>query len=145
VEFNYSLTTHCPPERVAAVPLGPVRLRVNCAADLLSAGQNKEVSLARQRPATTARNRTLIARWPNLTEITVEITVTAPRLLPAYVVRPARRAHAALARRRAPTSTQGSTQGRPSNSPSRPTFRIHRRGTNRLPSLPPFVQKLGSP
>ena len=136
--FSYSVTTHCPPERAAAVladighqravhpliidiqeqpprpgalrsyritdrvPFGPVRLRVTYAADLLSAAPNEVVSLARQRPATTVRNRTLIARRPNLTEITVEITITAPRLLQPYVVRQARRAHAAVARRLGP-------------------------------------------
>jgi hypothetical protein len=44
------------------VPFGPVRLPVTYAADLVSVGPDEVVSLARQRPATTVRKRTPVAR-----------------------------------------------------------------------------------
>jgi hypothetical protein len=85
------------------VRLGPIALRVVYQADLLSASDHEIVSVARQRPGIVVRNRTTLSdRADGGTDVTVEITVSAPWPLFGFTLGQARRAHAEVARRLGP-------------------------------------------
>ncbi|GIF75143.1 SRPBCC family protein [Asanoa siamensis] len=84
---------------------GPVRFTTTYTADVLAInalgpGVTEIVTLARQRPGTTLRNRTRI--YPvsdGGCRVDVRITLTAPTPLFAYASKQARQAHHALAER----------------------------------------------
>ncbi|MER7456336.1 SRPBCC family protein [Micromonospora sp. NPDC126480] len=81
------------------VPLGRLRLPVTYRADVLVATEDEVVTVARQWPATTVRNRTRLAPEPEGVRIDVEITLVAPAPLFRYAFEQARAAHLALASR----------------------------------------------
>ncbi|MGK5672975.1 SRPBCC family protein [Micromonospora sp. URMC 106] len=84
-------------DRLAA---GPLRLPITYQADVLVAGPEEIVTVARQRPATTVRNRTRLRAEPDgVVRIEVEITLAAPAPLFGYAFRQARAAHLGLAAR----------------------------------------------
>ncbi|TDC39626.1 SRPBCC family protein [Micromonospora sp. 15K316] len=89
---SYAIT-----DRLAA---GPLRFPVRYRADVLVRAADEIVTVARQWPATTVRNRTLLrAEADGLLRIDVEITLAAPAPLFAYAFGQARAAHLALATR----------------------------------------------
>ncbi|MEV4541289.1 SRPBCC family protein [Micromonospora echinaurantiaca] len=88
---SYAIT-----DRLAA---GPLRFPVTYRADVLVADADEIVTVARQWPATTVRNRTRLGVEPDGVRIDVEITLTAPAPLFGYAFRQARSAHLGLAAR----------------------------------------------
>lgn len=89
---SYAIT-----DRLAA---GPLRFPVTYEADVLVVTDDEIVTVARQRPATTVRNRTRLRDEPGgVVRIDVEITLAAPAPLFRYAFRQARSAHLGLARR----------------------------------------------
>ena len=88
--------------------LGPLPFRITYYADTLSVTEDEIVTVARQRPRTTLRNRTTVRPAGSGTHVHVEVELTAPRLLFAYAFREGRKAHLALAERlRQVLSAQG--------------------------------------
>ncbi|MEH0971768.1 SRPBCC family protein [Micromonospora sp. CPCC 205546] len=84
-------------DRLAA---GPLRLPLTYRADVLVDEPDEIVTVARQRPATTVRNRTRLRAEPDgVVHIDVEITLAAPAPLFGYAFRQARAAHLGLAAR----------------------------------------------
>lgn len=81
------------------LPLGRLRLPVTYRADVLVATEDEVVTVARQWPATTVRNRTRLWPEPDGVRIEVEITLAAPAPLFGYAFAQARAAHLALASR----------------------------------------------
>ncbi len=81
------------------LPLGPLRVPVTYRADVLVATADEVVTVARQWPATTVRNRTRLAPEPEGVRIDVEITLAAPAPLFGYAFARARSAHLVLASR----------------------------------------------
>ncbi|MEU5944458.1 SRPBCC family protein [Micromonospora sp. NPDC047465] len=80
--------------------VGPLRLPVTYRADVLVDGPDEIVTVARQWPATTVRNRTRLRAEPDgVVRIDVEITLAAPVPLFGYAFRQARAAHLGLAAR----------------------------------------------
>ncbi|MEW2383097.1 SRPBCC family protein [Micromonospora sp. NPDC047707] len=79
--------------------VGPVRLPVTYRADVLVATADEVVTVARQWPATTVRNRTRLEAEPDGVRIDVEITLAAPAPLFGYAFAQARSAHLGLASR----------------------------------------------
>jgi hypothetical protein len=82
-----------------ALRLGPLPFRITYFADTLSVTDDEVVTLARQRPRTTLRNRTTVTAVDGGTRVQVEVELTAPRLLFGYAFREGRKAHLALAER----------------------------------------------
>jgi hypothetical protein len=79
---------------------GPVTFPITYHADVLVAGPDEVVTVARQQPRTTLRNHTRLHPQPDGTlRIDVRITLTAPTPLFGYAFRQARAAHAELAQR----------------------------------------------
>lgn len=88
--------------------LGPVPFRITYHADTLSISDSEVVTVARQKPRTTIRNRTTVAAAGDGTHVHVDVQLTAPTLLFPYAFREGRKAHLALADRiRQVLSTQG--------------------------------------
>jgi hypothetical protein len=88
--------------------LGPLPFRITYVADTLSVTEDEIVTVARQRPRTTLRNRTTVRPAGTGTHVHVEVELTAPRLLFGYAFREGRKAHLALAERlRQVLSSQG--------------------------------------
>lgn len=81
------------------LPLGPLRLRIVYEADVITLTPSQVVTVARQRPATTVRNETLVASTDAGVTVTVSITLTAPAALFGYAFRTARAAHLELGER----------------------------------------------
>jgi hypothetical protein len=81
------------------LPLGPVRLRIVYEADVITSTAMHVVTVARQRPATTVRNETLVTGTSDGITITVTIALTAPALLFGYAFRTAHSAHLELGER----------------------------------------------
>ncbi|WP_422755128.1 SRPBCC family protein [Micromonospora sp. WMMD708] len=79
--------------------LGPLRFPVTYQADVLLAGDDEIVTVARQQPGTTVRNHTRLRMEGDLLRIDVEITLAAPAPLFGYAFRQARAAHLGLASR----------------------------------------------
>ncbi|MFJ6196137.1 SRPBCC family protein [Micromonospora sp. NPDC092111] len=79
--------------------LGPLRFPITYQADVLVAGDDEIVTVARQQPGTTVRNHTRIREEGDLLRIDVEITLAAPAPLFGYAFRQARAAHLGLAAR----------------------------------------------
>jgi hypothetical protein len=79
--------------------LGPVRFRITYHADTLSVSGGEIVTVARQRPRTTIRNRTTIVPTATGVHVHVDVTLTAPTLLFPYAFREGRKAHLELAGR----------------------------------------------
>ena len=79
--------------------MGPLRFPVTYQADVLLAGDDEIVTVARQQPGTTVRNHTRLRVEGDLLRIDVEITLTAPAPLFGYAFRQARAAHLGLASR----------------------------------------------
>ncbi|MGS2615923.1 SRPBCC family protein [Micromonospora sp. LZ34] len=88
---SYAIT-----DRLAA---GPLRFPVTYRADVLVDTTDEIVTVARQWPATTVRNRTRLRAEPDGVRIDVEITLTAPAPLFRYAFGQARSAHLGLAAR----------------------------------------------
>ncbi|WP_320066768.1 SRPBCC family protein [Micromonospora sp. RTGN7] len=89
---SYAIT-----DRLAA---GPVRFLTTYQADVLTVSDDEIVMVARQWPATTVRNHTLLRDEPGgWVRIDVEINLAAPAPLFRYAFRQARSAHLGLARR----------------------------------------------
>lgn len=79
--------------------VGRLRFPVTYRADVLVATEDEVVTVARQWPATTVRNRTRLWPEPDGVRIDVEITLAAPAPLFGYAFTQARSAHLALAGR----------------------------------------------
>ncbi|WP_031469099.1 hypothetical protein [Sciscionella sediminilitoris] len=78
--------------------LGPVPFTITYVADVLAAGPEEVVTVARQRPSTTLTSRARIrAQQDGRTRIEVTISFTAPALLFRYAFGKARHAHRELA------------------------------------------------
>lgn len=79
---------------------GSLRFPVTYQADVLIATEDEVVTVARQWPATTVRNRTrLKEESPDVVRLDVEITVSAPAPLFGYAFHQVRAAHLGLASR----------------------------------------------
>jgi hypothetical protein len=79
---------------------GPFRFPITYRADLLVRTEDRVVTVAHQRPATTVRNHTTVSPEPGgLVRIDVDITLSAPTWLFRYAFRQARAAHLTLASR----------------------------------------------
>lgn len=88
--------------------LGPIPFRITYSADTLSITDSEVVTVARQKPRTTIRNRTTVSAAADGTHVHVDVQLTAPTLLFPYAFREGRKAHLALADRiRQVLSTQG--------------------------------------
>jgi hypothetical protein len=79
--------------------VGPLRFPVTYTADVLVAGPDRVVTVARQQPGTTVRNDTRLSSVDGGLCADVEITLTAPAPLFGFAFRQARAAHAVLADR----------------------------------------------
>ncbi|MCU1601913.1 MAG: hypothetical protein JWO22_2622 [Frankiales bacterium] len=79
--------------------LGPIPFRITYYADTLSVSDTEIVTVARQKPRTTVRNRTTITPTGTGVHIHVDVELTAPTLLSPYAVKEGRAAHLALAER----------------------------------------------
>ncbi|MGB2567965.1 SRPBCC family protein [Micromonospora citrea] len=79
--------------------LGPLSFPVTYQADVLVVTDDEIVTVARQQPGTTVRNRTRIREEDGLLQVDVEITLAAPAPLFGYAFRQARAAHLGLAGR----------------------------------------------
>jgi hypothetical protein len=79
--------------------LGPVRFRITYHADTLSISGSEIVTVARQRPRTTIRNRTTIVPTAEGVHVHVDVTLTTPTPLFSYAFREGRKAHLQLAGR----------------------------------------------
>ena len=79
------------------IPWGPVHLPITYVADVVSVTDDRVVTVARQRPATTLHIVTELREAGAALRADVEITMTAPALLFRYAFRQAQRAHAELA------------------------------------------------
>ncbi|MDM4720206.1 SRPBCC family protein [Micromonospora sp. WMMA1363] len=79
--------------------VGRLRFPIAYRADVLVADPDEVVTVARQWPATTVRNRTRLSADPDGVRIDVEVTVAAPASLFGYVFAQARSAHLALGSR----------------------------------------------
>lgn len=79
------------------IPIGPFRLPITYVADVLSVTDDRIVTVARQRPATTLRNVTRLSTVDGQVRAEVEITMTAPTLLFRFAFRQAEQAHTELA------------------------------------------------
>ena len=79
------------------IPFGPVRIPITYVADVLSVSDDRILTVARQRPATTLHIVTRIDEVEGALRAHVEIKMTAPTLLFRFAFRQARRAHAELA------------------------------------------------
>ncbi|SCG49300.1 hypothetical protein [Micromonospora coxensis] len=80
--------------------LGPLSFPVTYQADVLVVTDDEIVTVARQQPGTTVRNRTRIREEEDgLLRVDVEITLAAPAPLFGYAFRQARAAHLGLANR----------------------------------------------
>ncbi|WP_020497136.1 SRPBCC family protein [Sciscionella marina] len=78
--------------------LGPVPFTITYVTDVLAAGPEEVVTVARQRPSTTLTSRARIrAQEDGRTRIEVTISFTAPALLFPYAFGKARHAHRELA------------------------------------------------
>ncbi|SCG39451.1 hypothetical protein [Micromonospora halophytica] len=79
--------------------LGPLSFPVTYQADVLVVTDDEIVTVARQQPGTTVRNRTRLREEDGVLRVDVEITLAAPAPLFGYAFRQARAAHLALADR----------------------------------------------
>jgi hypothetical protein len=79
------------------IPLGPLRLPITYVADVISVADDRIVTVARQKPATTLRNVTSLSEVDGSIRADVEITMTAPTLLFRFAIRQAEQAHNELA------------------------------------------------
>ncbi|MCM0679114.1 SRPBCC family protein, partial [Micromonospora phytophila] len=85
-----ALASYAITDRLAA---GPLRFPVTYRADVLVATGDEIVTVARQWPATTVRNRTRLRAEPDgVVRVDVEITLAAPVPLFGYAFRQARAA-----------------------------------------------------
>jgi hypothetical protein len=81
------------------MPLGPFHFSITYTADVLRVAEDRIVTVARQRPATTVHNETRLSLVAERLRADVEITLTAPTLLFRYAFRQAERAHTEFAAR----------------------------------------------
>jgi len=79
--------------------MGPIPFRIRYFADTVSVTESEIVTLARQRPRTTIRNRTTITPTSTGVHVHVDVELTAPTPLFAYAYREGRKAHLELAGR----------------------------------------------
>lgn len=79
--------------------LGPVPFRITYLADTLSISDSEVVTVARQRPRTTIRNRTTVTPTDGGVHVHVEVELRAPSLLFGFAFRQGRAAHLQLAGR----------------------------------------------
>lgn len=79
--------------------LGLLPFRITYAADTISISDDEIVTVARQRPRTTIRNRTTLTPHGTGVHVHVEVELTAPTLLFRYAFREGRKAHLELAER----------------------------------------------
>ncbi|MDX6215819.1 MAG: hypothetical protein QOG99_1403 [Frankiales bacterium] len=79
--------------------LGPVPFRITYRADTLSVSDTEVVTVARQRPRTTIRNRTTVTPTSGGVHVHVDVELTAPSLLFRYAYREGHKAHLELAER----------------------------------------------
>jgi hypothetical protein len=82
-----------------ALKLGPVPFRITYHADTLSVTDREIVTVARQRPRTTLRNRTTLTPSATGVHVHVDVELTAPGPLFRYAFRTGRKAHLQLAER----------------------------------------------
>ena len=82
-----------------ALRWGPIPFRIRYFADTLSISDTEIVTVARQRPRTTIRNRTTITPTATGVHIRVEVELTAPTPLFSFAFREGRKAHLELAER----------------------------------------------
>ncbi|MFN2536612.1 MAG: hypothetical protein ABR549_00490 [Mycobacteriales bacterium] len=79
--------------------LGPIPFRITYFADTLSITDDEVVTVARQKPRTTIRNRTTITATDGGVHVHVDVELTAPTPLFSYAFREGRKAHLELAAR----------------------------------------------
>jgi hypothetical protein len=79
--------------------LGPIPFRITYSADTLSITDTEVVTVARQRPRTTLRNRTTVTPTDGGVHVHVDVELRAPSLLFRYAFRQGRTAHLQLAER----------------------------------------------
>ncbi len=79
--------------------MGPIPFRIRYFADTVSVTESEIVTLARQRPRTTIRNRTTITPTATGVHVHVDVELTAPTPLFSYAYREGRKAHLELAGR----------------------------------------------
>jgi hypothetical protein len=82
-----------------ALKVGPIPFRITYFADTLSISSTEIVTVARQRPRTTVRNRTTLTPTGAGVRIEVVVELTAPSALYSYAYRAGRAAHLELAGR----------------------------------------------
>ena len=82
-----------------ALKLGPVPFRITYRADTLSVTDTEIVTVARQRPRTTIRNRTTLTPSATGVHVHVDVSLTAPTPLFRYAFQEGRKAHLQLAER----------------------------------------------
>lgn len=88
--------------------LGPIPFRITYHADTLSVSDSEVVTVARQKPGTTIRNRTTVTPTATGCHVHVDVELTAPSLLFGYAYKAGKTAHLALAERiREALSSQG--------------------------------------
>ena len=81
------------------IPFGPVTIPITYVADVISVADDRIVTVARQKPATTLRNVTLLSEVDGTIKADVEVTMTAPTPLFRFAFRQAEQAHNELAGR----------------------------------------------
>ena len=79
--------------------LGPIPFRITYFADTIAISDAEVVTVARQRPRTTLRNRTTVTPTAEGVHVHVEVELRAPTLLFRYALREGRAAHLELAER----------------------------------------------
>ena len=91
-----------------ALKVGPIPFRITYLADTLSISDTEIVTVARQKPRTTVRNRTTLTPTATGVRVDVVVELTAPSALYAYAFKAGRAAHLELAGRiRAVLESQG--------------------------------------
>ena len=78
---------------------GPIVFPITYEADVLTRTEDRVVTVARQRPATTVENRTRVSPEGDGVRIVVSMTLSAPTLLFGYAFGQAQTAHHELGRR----------------------------------------------